>query len=109
MFRNDLKQQFDESGNAVLADVGLGNPNEIVGKRRSFGTFQEVEIGQENAMGQDVFDIGTKQFRIFQQIVALGAQRFPKSLPNVACTTPMDGRIAIATDINVCKMARFHL
>lgn len=109
MIMNGLKQQFDESGNAVLGDVGLGNPNEIVGKRRSLVTFQKVEIGQENAMREDVFDVGAEQLRVFQQIVVEGARWFPKSLPNVACATPMNGCIAVATNINIGKMARFHL
>ena len=73
MFRNGLKQQFDKSGNAVLGDVGFGNPNEIVGNRRSLGAFQKVEVSQKNAMREDVLDVGTEQLRVFQKIVALGA------------------------------------
>ena len=50
------EEDLDEAGLGVVVEGGLGDPDVIVGEGWTSGDFQEVEVGIEDAMGEDVLD-----------------------------------------------------
>ena len=52
-----MEEFFDETGHGVRVELRFFYPDVVRGKGRFLWDFQEVEVGQEDAVGKDVLDV----------------------------------------------------
>ena len=52
-----LEEFIDETGHGVRVELRFFYPDVVRGKGRFLWDFQEVEVGQENAVGKNVADV----------------------------------------------------
>ena len=88
-----------------MVDVGFGNPDVVGGQVGAFGGFQEIEIGMDDTVGEDVLLVLAQEDGTRVRLV--GEQRFVKTLPDVASGATVDGRVALAADVCIYKVALF--
>jgi hypothetical protein len=98
-----LEEFIDETGHGVGVELRFFDPDVVRGKGRFLWGFQEVEVGQEDAVGKNVLDVLLDQNRSCRN--GIDKPRFVETLPDVAWASAMDGGLAVAPNIYIYKVA----
>ena len=54
-----MEEFFDETGHGVRVELRFFDPDVVGWKGRFLWGFQEIEVGQENAVGKNVLNVFT--------------------------------------------------
>ena len=98
-----MEEFFDETGHGVRVELRFFYPDVVRGKGRFLWGFQEVEVGQEDAVSKNVADVLLDQHRSCRS--GIDKQGLIEALPDVARATAMDGGLAVAPNIYINKVA----
>ena len=102
-----FEQDFYQAGEGIIVDGRLWNPDVVRGKRGTLIRLPQVEVGIEYAVGKDVLDVLAQQYCATWYCFRL--PRLIKTLPDVSCTTAVDGGLALIPYIYKNKVSFANL